>query len=449
MKSFIALSVMLHGLALTPGLLSQDRAENWPAFRGPNASGVSHSTTPVTWDIEESTNVKWTLPIPGLAHSCPVIWGDKLFITTATTREGNTDVKTGLSGDIEPIENESWHEWILYCIDKNTGAVLWQQVAHRGIPKVKRHPKSSHANSTPVTDGRHVVAFFGSEGLFCYDMEGRLLWEKDFGVLNATYYRVPKAQWGFGSSPIIHEGTLLIQVDVLENSFLGAFNVANGKELWRTPRNDVPTWCSPSIYAHDGITRIAINGYRHIGGYDFGTGREVWSMREGGDIPVPTPVVGEDLIFFTSAHGKLRPIYAVKISATGDITLNEAEQSNESVAWSVRGDGAYMPTPIVIGDYLYRLHDKGGFACFNLRDGELIYDHKLKAGGWFMASPVASRNAIYCTVEKGDVFVVKPGKAFEVLAVNSLKDNCLATPAISDGVIFFRTQHSVIAISEE
>lgn len=449
MKIFIALTVLLHGFTVTPDLLSQERADNWPAFRGLNASGASPSITPVKWDIEESTNVKWTLPIPGLAHSCPVIWGDKLFITTATTQEGNTDVKTGLYGDIEPIQDESSHEWILYCIDKNKGKILWQRVAHRGTPKVKRHPKSSHANSTPVTDGRHVVAFFGSEGLFCYDMEGRLIWEKDFGVLNATYYRAPKAQWGFGSSPIIHDGTLLVQVDVLENSFLGAFSVADGKELWRTPRTDVPTWCSPSIYVHDGITRIAINGYRHIGGYDFGTGKEVWTLREGGDIPVPTPVVGEDLIFFTSAHGKLRPIYAVKTSATGDITLDEANQSNESVAWSVRRDGAYMPTPIVIGDYLYRLQDRGGFACFNSRTGEPIYDHKLKAPGWFISSLVASQNAIYCVGEKGDVFAIRPGPEFEILATNSLNDNCHATPAISDGVIFFRTQHTLVAISED
>ncbi|MCH8218100.1 MAG: PQQ-binding-like beta-propeller repeat protein [Planctomycetes bacterium] len=449
MKSFIALSVMLHGLAVTPGLLSQERADNWPAFRGLNASGVSHSVTPVKWDLDDSTNVKWKLPIPGLAHSCPVVWGDRLFVTTATTREGNTDVKTGLYGDIGSIENEVSHEWLLYCVDKETGTVLWQKVAHIGTPKAKRHPKSSHANSTPVTDGKHVVAFYGSEGLYCYDMEGRLLWEKDFGVLNASYYRAPKAQWGFGSSPIIHEGTLLVQVDVLENSFLGAFNIADGMELWRTPRSDVPTWCSPSIYSVDGVTRIAINGYRHIGGYDFGTGKEIWSMREGGDIPVPTPVIGEKLMFFTSAHGKLRPIYAVRTSAQGDITLSDGEQSNASVAWSLRRSGAYMPTPILIGDYLYRLQGKGSFSCFDRKSGEQIYDHRLKAPGAFIASPIASKNALYCCGEKGDVFVIKPGKAFEVLAVNSLKDNCLATPAISEGVIYFRTQHNLIAISEE
>ena len=171
-------------------------------------------------------------------------------------------------------------------------------------------------------------------------------------------------------------------------------------------------------------------------------------MREGGDIPVPAPVTGKDLLFFTSAHGKLRPIYAVRTSAEGDITLKNTDNSNEYVAWSVRKDGAYMPTPIVIGDYLYRLQDTGRFACFNLQDGELVYEHKLEADGWFISSPVASKNAIYCTGEEGDVFVIKPGKKFEIIAHNALNDNCLATPAISDGVIYFRTQHDLIAVSE-
>ena len=435
-------------LVIVPPIYSQDSNNNWPAFRGLNASGLSSSKTAEKWDIEKSTNIKWKEPIPGLAHSCPIIWENKLFVTTATTETGSTDLKTGLFGDIEPIENEAVHEWVLYCLDKNSGKLLWKQMAHKGIPKVKRHPKSSHANSTPVTDGKHVVAFYGSEGLFCYDMEGKLLWEKDFGILNATFYRVPKAQWGFGSSPIIHNGVLILQVDVLENSFLGAFDITSGKELWRTPRTDVPTWCTPTIYSIKNSDRIAVNGYQHIGGYDFKTGKNIWTMKEGGDIPVPAPVLRKNLLFFTSAHGKLSPIYAVRTNAQGDISLTENESSSEYIAWSVRRKGAYMPTPIAIGNYLYRLHDRGGFACFNQQDGELVYEHKLEAGGWFIASPVASKNAIYCMGEEGDVFVIKPGREFELVAHNLLNDNCLATPAISNGILYFRTQHHIIAVSE-
>lgn len=426
----------------------QQSENNWPAFRGLNASGLSPSKTQTDWNVNEAKNIKWTVPIPGLAHSCPIIWDNLLFVTTAVTESGDTDVKTGLYGDIEPVENETVHEWILYCLDKNTGKIKWKKVSHRGIPQVKRHPKSSHANPTPVTDGKHVVAFYGSEGLFCYDMNGNLLWEKNFGILNATFYRVPSAQWGFASSPIIHDGVLILQVDVLENSFLAAYEISTGEELWKTPRTDVPTWCTPSIYTFKNDVRIAVNGYQHIGGYDFKTGKNIWTMKEGGDIPVPAPVVGKDLIFFTSAHGKLRPIYAVKTAATGDISLTDKESSNEFIAWSGRKNGAYMPTPIVVGDYFYRLQDTGRFACFKQADGTLMYEQKLEAPGWITASPVASKNAIYCMGERGDVFVIKPGPEFEMLAQNHLEDNCLATPAISEGVIYFRTQHALIAVDK-
>jgi len=430
------------------GIPSGEAYENWPAFRGLNASGLSQSTTPIHWDIEKSTNIKWKTPIPGLGHSSPAIWENKLFITTAVPLEGTADVKTGVFGDIEPVENESTHEWFLYCIDKNTGEMIWKTMCHKGVPEVKRHIKSSHANSTPVTDGKHVVAFLGSEGLYCYDMDGKLLWQEDFGVLNATFYRAPEAQWEFGSSPIIHDGVLILQVDVLENSFIGAYDVSSGKELWRTPRSDVPTWCTPSIYTFNDSTRIAINGYKHIAGYDFSDGSLIWTMGEGGDIPVPVPVIGKDLLFFTSGHGRLRPIYAVKKAARGDISLQESEKSNEYVAWSARRDGAYMPSPIVIDDCLYRLGDMGDFTCYNASDGEVFYDQKLDTKGWYFASVVASKNAIYCTIETGEVSIIKPGKQFEILAQNAMNDNCYATPAISNDVLYYRTQHHLMAIAD-
>ena len=444
-KMGIILIVCYLGLSF---VVAQSSSANWPSFRGINASGVSNTVTPVTWDVEQSINIKYKVPIPGLAHSCPVIWGDKLFVTTAISEDESDDIKTGLFGDIQPLENKTIHDWVLYCLNKNSGRILWQKTAHRGIPRIKRHPKSTHANSTPATDGKYVVAFFGSEGLYCYDMEGNLVWKKDFGILNATFYRAPDAQWGFASSPIIHEGVVIIQSDVLEGSFLGAYDITSGKELWRTPRTDVPTWCTPSIYHYNKYTRIAVNGYQYMAGYDFKTGKEIWHMGEGGDIPVPAPVIWNDLLFFTSGHGKLMPIYAVKSSAAGDISLPKDESTNKFITWSVKRDGAYIPTPVVAGDHLYRLQDRGDFTCFQAKDGIPVYSHRLEADGWFIASPAASQNAIYCVVEKGQVFVIKPGIEFEILASNSLSDNCLATPAIANGVLYFRTQHHLMAIAE-
>ena len=202
---------------------------NWPAFRGLNASGIAEGfATPVTWDVESSRNIKWKTEIPGLGHSSPIIWGNRLFVTTAVSGVDKPELKVGLYGNIQPVEDDTIHEFKVYCLDKNSGKILWERTSHKGVPKVKRHPKSTHANSTAATDGRHLAVFFGSEGLYCYDMEGKLLWKKDFGVLDSAFFMVPTAQWGFASSPVIHQGVVLIQADVLNDSFLAALDVETG-----------------------------------------------------------------------------------------------------------------------------------------------------------------------------------------------------------------------------
>ncbi len=221
---------------------------HWPSFRGRQAKGVAEGyATPTEWSVEDGTNIRWKTPIAGLAHSSPSIWGDRLFVTTAVRTEGDPSLRVGLYGDIASVNEDVVQRWRVYGLDKNTGEILWERTAHEGIPKVKRHPKSTHANPTPATDGEHVVAFFGSEGLYCYDMDGELLWKKDLGVLNSGFFQAPQAQWGFASSPIIHDGRVLVQSDVLEDSFLAAFDIRDGREIWRTERDDVPTWGTPTV----------------------------------------------------------------------------------------------------------------------------------------------------------------------------------------------------------
>ncbi|GAG51410.1 unnamed protein product, partial [marine sediment metagenome] len=224
---------------------------------------------------------------------------------------------------------------------------LWNRQSHTGKPKVKRHLKSSHATPTPCTDGNYVVAFFGSEGMYCCDMQGHLIWKKDLGKLDWGYYRMRSAQWGGGSSPIIHKQMVIIQCDVQKSSFIAAFNLKDGSQLWRTPRNDVPTWGTPTVYSGKKHSQIIVNGYRHIGGYDIEAGKEIWKMTGGGDIPVPTPIVAHNLIYITNAHGRMSPIYAVHVSATGDISLAKDTSSNQYVAWSYSRGGNYIPTPII------------------------------------------------------------------------------------------------------
>ena len=270
---------------------------DWPSYRGIGASGIAEGYPTVTsWNTETNTNVRWKTPVAGLSHSSPVVWGDQVCVTTAVNGEAKPLLKVGLYGDIKPVEDSSVHQWKVLCYDAATGKPRWEQTAHQGVPKVKRHTKATQANTTLATDGEHLVALFGAEGMYVYDMKGKLLWKKDLGRLDAGFFRAPEAQWGYASSPIIHAGRIIVQADVQKDSFLAAFDVKTGRELWRTPRADVPTFGTPAIYMSNGRAQIVVNGWKHIGGYDFETGKEVWKLVGGGDIPVPTPVVAHNLI---------------------------------------------------------------------------------------------------------------------------------------------------------
>ncbi len=420
---------------------------HWPAFRGPASSGINEGfATPTDWNAETGQNVRWKTPIPGLAHSSPVVWGDRVFVTTAISARDNS-VRVGLYGNIAPVEDDSVHRWVVYALDKNSGEIIWEQTAHSGVPKVKRHTKATHASATMATDGTHVIAYFGSEGLYAYDMNGTLVWEKDLGLLDAGFFMVPEAQWGVASSPIIHDGKVILLADVQENSFLAAFDLETGNELWRTPRQDVPTWGTPNVYESNGDKQVVVNGYRHIGAYDFDSGDEVWMMRGGGDIPVPTPVFGHGLIYITNAHGPMAPIYAVDPNARGNISLADGETSNDAIVWSYGSGGGYMQTPLVYGDYLYNCRDNGALSVYDARTGERMYQERLGQGGGFSASPVAADGKVYFTSEDGDIFVIAAGPSFELLARNPMGEVAMATPAISEGMLIFRTQGHVVAIA--
>jgi outer membrane protein assembly factor BamB len=425
--------------------------QNWPSFRGSSASGVMEDfNTPVKWDMEQSKNILWKIDVPGLGHSSPVIWGNRIFVTTAVKDEGKSRLKVGLYGDVKSEREENIFSWRLYCIDRKSGQVLWDKQSHKGKPKVKRHPKSSHASHTPCTNGQYVVAFFGSEGMYCYDMEGNLVWEKDLGTLDWGYFRMPSAQWGGSSSPIIHKQMLIIQCDVQKDSFIAAFNLKDGTQLWRTSRDEVPTWGTPTVYSGEKHSQIIVNGYKHIGGYDIETGKEIWKLRGGGDIPVPTPLVAHNLIFITNAHGSMSPIYAVNLSAVGDISLAKETSTNQYVAWSYNRNGNYIPTPIIYKEYLYCGSDRGVLSCYEARTGGLQYRERFGSGSVpFSASPVAADGKIYFTAEKGDIYVVEAGPKYKLLNVNKMGETCMATPAISQGTMFFRTRHQLVAVAKD
>lgn len=423
---------------------------HWPMFRGPQALGIAEGyATPTKWDVESGQNVKWKTAIPGLGHASPVIWGDRVFVITAISGQKDPYLKVGLYGNIDPVDDPSVHRWMLYCLDKDSGEIIWEKLAHQGVPRIKRHTKATHANSTPATNGQFIVTFFGSEGLFCFDFDGNLVWQKDLGELDAGFFRVPEAQWGFASSPMIHGDKVLVQCDVQENSFIAAFDLETGEQTWRTPREEVPTWSTPMVHVSDGRAQVIANGWKHIGGYDLQTGEPLWWMQGGGDIPVPVPVVAHDLIFITNAHGGMAPIYAIRTDASGNISLESSQSSNDGVAWSESRTGAYMVSPLVYGEQLYVLKNNGVLTCFEAKTGERHYQMRLGSGQTgFTASPVAANGNIYFSGEYGEIFVVRAGPEFELLGSNEMHEICMATPAISEGTLFFRTRGHLVAIGE-
>jgi len=435
-------------LVLTVAALAN--AENWPSFRGPNASGVADGKpTATNWDGAKGTNILWKTSIPGLAHSSPVVWGDRVFVTTAVSSKGNENFRHGLFGDVTSDTDVSKHSWHVYCLDKRTGKIVWDQVAAEGVPKVKRHVKSTHANSTPATDGSHVVAFFGSEGLFCYDVNGKLQWKKDLGTLDAGWFYDPDYQWETASSPIIYKNLVIVQCDVQKNSFVAAYDLKDGKQVWMTPREEIPSWGTPTIYEGPSRAELITNATRAVRGYDPATGKELWKLAGNPEVTATTPVAAQGLIFICNSYSPNQPIYAIRPGANGDISLKKDETSNQYVAWSMQRGGTYMPTPVIYGEYLYTCANHGIMACYNAKTGERLYQQRIgDSGGSYSASPVAANGKIYLSSEDGDIFVVKAGPKYELLATNPMGEVLMATPAISDGMIFVRGQHNVFAIGE-
>ena len=421
-------------------------AQNWPQFRGPAATGIVEATgQPVKWDAAKSENVRWKLEIPGLAHSSPVVWGDKIFVTTAVS-SGKDETRFGLFGDVTPVKDDPKHTWKVYAIDKSTGKILWERVAYEGIPKVKRHPKSSHAASTPVTDGKYLVAMFGSEGLYAYDLKGKLLWKQDLGVLDAGWFYDADYQWEYGSSPIIYKNLVIVQADIQKNPFIAAYDIKTGKLKWKTPREEIPSWGTPTVYEGKERAELITNGARAIRGYDPATGKELWRLGPMSEITTPTPIVAHDLIFVTSGYAPIQPIYAIRPGGNGDLSLKDGKDSSEFIAWSKQRGGPYMPTPIVYGDLLYTCSNQGVLTAYDAKTGNRVYQERLGgSGGAFTASPVASEGKIYLASEDGDVFVVKAGPKYELLAKNPVGEVMMATPAISDGMVIVRTVSHLFA----
>jgi outer membrane protein assembly factor BamB len=329
--------------------------------------------------------------------------------------------------------------------------VLWERVAHTGVPQVKRHMKATHANSTPATDGKHVVALFGSAGLYCYDVDGKLLWKKDLGVLDAGWFYDPSYQWEYAASPILYGNLVIVQADLQKGSFIAAYDLAEGRQVWRTEREEIPSWATPSVFETAKRAELVTNATKHVRGYDPLTGKELWRLAGNAEIVAPTPIAAHGLAYVTSGYSPIQPIYAIRLgAASGDITLAEGKEASETIAWSKKRGGPYMPTPIVYGDHLYTCANNGILTAYDAKTGAQVYRERI--GGTksvaFTASPVAADGKLYFASEDGEIYVVKAGPKFELLATNPMGEVLMATPAIVDGMILVRARHHLFAIGE-
>ena len=420
-------------------------ANDWPQFRGKDAAGVAvgTSTPPAQWRLSPDTGIAWKTAIPGLAHSSPIVFGDRVYLTTAVAAEGKPRIVLGdvSKSGIDPATDTGRHAWRLIAIDKASGKIAWDKVAYEGTPRMKRHVKASHASATPATDGRTIVALMGSEGLFAFDMNGVQKWRADLGVMDVGLVDDPGMQWGPASSPVIFGNMVLVQNDRHKNSFLAAYDLATGKELWRTPHEEYPSWATPAIIRAGTRTEIVTNSGQYIRGFDPQTGKELWRLSDSRtQVKVPTPIAAGDLVIVTGGYPPGgRPIYAIRPGGSGELT-------EKALAWKTDRGAPYTGTPIMYNGLLYALTDNGILSAYEPKTGERIYQQRVASGSGFSASPVAAGGRLYLASEDGDVFVVKAGRTYELLATNPMGESLMATPAISGNTIFIRTLTSLVAV---
>lgn len=422
-------------------------AQNWPSFRGPNASGVAEgSNPPTTWDVDKAENVIWKTPVPGLSHASPVVWGNHIFVITAISDDSDAgfiakDRGIGLAND------NAKHTWMIFALDKRDGRVLWSNKAYEGVPRAKRHVKATQANSTPVTDGRYVVALFGSEGLACYDTKGKLQWKQDLGVLNPGLWDDKNSSWGHSSSPIIYRDLVIVQADGHAQSFIAAYNLKDGKQAWRVERNEITSWSTPTLYQSKDRVDLIVNGGRYIRGYDPLTGKELWRFADNDtQVKMQAPLIANGLIYITGGYPPGRAMYAFRPGAVGDISLKSGEDKNAFLAWASSKGSPYTPTPLIYGDLLYVLADNGVLSAYVAQTAELVYQQRLPSS--FTASPVAADGRLYLASEDGDVFVVKAGRQYELLAKNTMGQPLMASPALSQGMLIIRGEKAIYALGD-
>ncbi|TWU49056.1 outer membrane protein assembly factor BamB family protein [Rubripirellula reticaptiva] len=446
--------VLTFGFLANGERLHAQTTTNWPAFRGLDGSGVVEGFPVRTaWNADPAAGgidgVLWEIEIPGLGHSSPVIFGNQLFLITAIADLGTAELQIAAGGKPTAADDNGQQQWVILCYDKSNGKEQWRRTARTGQPRATRHAKATHANTSVCVDGKHVVAFLGSEGLYCYDMEGTLLWQRDLGVINISKYGIG---WGYASSPAIHNDRVALVCDDPTDPFVAVLRLSDGEELWRVARNGdcERSWGTPFIHAGDDTAQVIVNGWPWIVSYDLESGEEIWRLEGGGDNPIPTPFEANGWIYITNAHGAKSPIFVVRPNARGNISVDlpadKLNVSEDAIVWSTQRGGSYMSTPVVYGDYLYLGNSNGVVRCFNAKTGEKVYEQRLGKDAGVIASLVASDDKVFCPSENGTFYVLSAGEEFKLLSSNKMSEPILATPAISEGVLYIRTTRRLVAV---
>jgi outer membrane protein assembly factor BamB len=444
----ILIAIAVFSFAYTQSATADDAnaVVNWPQFRGPGALNVvpDDPNLPETWSTTE--NVAWSTSIPGMAWASPIVWGNKVFLTSVIN-EGETEPpKKGLyfgGNRLEPPKTD--HKWMVYAVDINNGKILWEKEAHKGVPEFPRHLKNSYGSETPATDGERVYAYFGNVGLFVYDLDGNPVWEKRWPVVKTRY------GWGTAASPVVHKGRVYIVNDNDSESFVTALDAKTGKEIWTSKREEHSNWATPYIWENELRTELITPGTDKVRSYDL-DGNLLWEFTGMSSITIAVPFSKFGLLYISSGYvgDKHRPVYAIKPGAKGDISLKEGEVCNDHIVWYAPDTAPYNPTPVIYGDQYYVLLDRGFFASYDAKTGKEVYGKQRidPAAAAFTASPWAYNGKIFCLSEDGDTFVIKAGEDYEVIGKNSLEELCMSTPAIAQGKLLIRTGSKLYCIAK-
>ncbi len=424
--------------------LRSQAQENWPQFRGANSEGVAtNGHLPTTWSTNE--NVAWKTAVPGQGWSSPVVWGDKIILTSVV-KDGDVEPpKKGLYfGGERPTPSTNTHHWMVYAYDWKSGKQVWKRQVYEGLPSTSVHLKNTYASETPVTDGERVYAYFGNLGLYCLDMAGKPVWSNSWGHYKTRY------GWGTAASPTIYKEHLYLVNDNEESSFLIALDKKTGKEKWRVERDEKSNWATPYVWKNEKRTEIIVAGSKKVRSYDL-DGKVLWELGGMSSIVIPTPFAQSGLLYLASGYvgDKIRPVFAVRPGAIGDISLSDTTTNNPFIAWHDKIGGPYNPSPLVYGDYFYVLFDYGFLNCRDAKTGREIYEkHRINQEGTsgFTASPWAYADKIFCLSEDGDTFVFQAGPEYKMVGKNSLGEMCMATPAIARDSLIIRTASNLYRI---